>query len=296
MPTLTIFTPTYNRAYILPVLYESLQGQKCQDFEWLIVDDGSTDDTETLVRDWIADSRNNGLNIRYHYQPNGGKHRAINQGVQLAQGELFFIVDSDDYLLPEAVSFLLTWWNEVKNDTRYAGVCGLKCYPDKTSIGNIPSYATYLDTDSLSFRTRYHEKGDKAEAFRTTVLRAYPFPEFDNEHFVTEAVVWNRIAQRYILRYYNQNIYCCDYLADGLTRSIARHHFQSPQGTALYYSELAHWPQTDRWNRMKAAVNYWRYSTGNKQSFDVKCRQIGWENIFFLPLGMIFRLRDKIHR
>lgn len=291
---LTIFTPTYNRAYILPVLYRSLQLQTCKDFEWLIIDDGSTDNTQSLIQAWIDDPANT-LDIRYFRQPNGGKHRAINYGVQHARGELFFIVDSDDYLFPDTVSLLLQWWNEIKDKDGYAGICGLRCDPSGNPLGGIPSYTNYIDTDCLTFRTRYHEKGDKAEAFRTEILKKYPFPEFENERFVTEALVWNRIAQEYILRYHNRNIYCCDYLPDGLTRSIARHHFASPQGTALYYSELAHWPQTDRWNRIKAVINYWRYSTGNKQRFNIKCRQIGWSNLFLLPLGMLFRLRDKLN-
>lgn len=293
--TLTIFTPTYNRGYILPVLYRSLQAQSCQDFEWLIVDDGSTDHTEQLVQSWLADIESS-FPIRYYRQPNGGKHRAINYGVRLAVGELFFIVDSDDNLFPDTVSTVLRWWQEVSDDQCYAGIAGLRSYPDGTPIGGTPCYGDPLDTDSLSFRTRYRQKGDKAEIFRTAILRDYPFPEFDGERFVTEALVWNRIAQRYILRYYPCNIYRCDYLPDGLTRSIARHHSTSPRGTALYYSELSRWPQSDRMTRLKAIVNYWRYSFSNPAPLRSKCRQIGWLNIIFLPLGLIFRLRDKYHR
>ncbi len=292
MSRLTIFTPTYNRAYTLPALFDSLCRQSSKDFEWLIVDDGSSDGTEEVVRRWMERPEGD-FPIRYVKQPNGGKHRAINRAVLLAEGELFFIVDSDDFILPEAVHWILSWWDDVKTDDRYAGVCGLKCFPDKTPVGGTPSYVGYLDTDCLSFRTKYHERGDKAEIFRTTVLREFPFPEFEGERFVTEALVWNRIAQRYIMRYYNRNIYCCDYLADGLTRSIAKHHFASPRGTALYYAELAHWPQVDAWTRLKAILNYWRYSTGYPFRLATKCCQIGWSALFFLPLGLVFRLRDK---
>ena len=295
MPRITIFTPTYNRAYTLPNLFNSLCRQTCKDFEWLIVDDGSTDGTENLVQTWMERPQNN-FSIRYVQQPNGGKHRAINRAVQIAEGELFFIVDSDDFILSEAVDLVLSWWEEVKANTHYAGVCGLKCFPNKTPVGGTPSYARYLDTDCLSFRTKYHERGDKAEIFRTSVLREFPFPEFEGERFVTEALVWNRIAQRHIMRYYNRNIYCCDYLADGLTRSIAKHHFASPRGTALYYAELAHWPQVDGWTRIKAIINYWRYSTGYPLGLSDKCQQIGRGSIILLPLGLMFRLRDILRR
>ena len=117
MPFFTIFTATYNRAYILPELYHSLCKQSCQDFEWLIVDDGSQDDTASLVKSWMEqDSK---ISIRYYYKSNEGKPRAINYGVGLAKGQYFFMVDSDDMLLSDAVEKMKNWCLEIDADHHF---------------------------------------------------------------------------------------------------------------------------------------------------------------------------------
>ena len=111
MPYFTVFTPTYNRAYILPRLYQSLREQTCKDFEWMIVDDGSTDDTGKLVAQW--EDQNNGFDIHYYKIQNGGKPRAINFGITKANGDFFFMVDSDDHLTTDAVQKMLLWCKEI---------------------------------------------------------------------------------------------------------------------------------------------------------------------------------------
>ena len=112
---LTVCTPTYNRAHTLPRLYESLVRQTSQDFEWLVVDDGSTDNTRELVDGWVAEGR---IRIRYVYKENGGKPSAHNLGVRLAAGELFFCVDSDDYLTDNAVELILSAWENADRKIR----------------------------------------------------------------------------------------------------------------------------------------------------------------------------------
>ena len=119
---ITLFTPTYNRAYILNVLYRSVQRQTYRNFEWIIMDDGSTDNTEDLVRSWIAD--NNDFPIRYYKVPNGGKCRAINRGLDLAEGELFFIMDSDDYLTDDSLETVVKWEATIAGKPGYCGVAG----------------------------------------------------------------------------------------------------------------------------------------------------------------------------
>lgn len=131
-PTLCVFTPTYNRAYILPALYESLLAQTSTDFQWMIVDDGSTDDTESLVQGWIAEGR---LSIDYVKQENGGKPRATNTGVARCQSELFFVVDSDDHLVPTAVEHVLTRWEEIRGDDSFAGIVALRGTDEHTPMG-----------------------------------------------------------------------------------------------------------------------------------------------------------------
>lgn len=212
---LTIMTPTYNRAYILPKAYRSLREQSRFDFEWIVVDDGSQDETERLVRGWAAECTD--FPIHYCKQPNGGKHRAVNRGVQLARGAWFLILDSDDSLLPQAVERIDAWTAEVAGRDDLAGVAGLRGN-ERGVIGSRLS-EPYIEARN-SERRRYGLTGDKAEVYRTEVLRHYPFPEFEGENFIRESVVWDRIAcDGYRLRWYNEVIYYCDYIADGLTKN-----------------------------------------------------------------------------
>ena len=230
---ITVFTPAYNRGYIIEKLYRSLQRQVFTDFEWLIVDDGSKDDTEERIHQF--QSEDNPFCIRYIKTENGGKHRAINRGVQEAQGELFFIVDSDDYVADDALQKIHDVESSIPEEEKifFAGVCGLKGYPDLSVIGTSFD-GIFLDIRTLD-RIVNGITGDKAEVFYTEVLRKYPFPEFEGEKFLTECVVWDRIAADGLkLRFYNSLSIICDYLADGLTANLDRLIQSSPRGQALY--------------------------------------------------------------
>jgi len=235
MIDITVFTPTYNRAYTLPVLYESLCRQTVPGFEWLIVDDGSTDDTPQLVTSFIAEGK---LDIRYVRTENGGKHRAINRGVALARGELFFIADSDDALPDDALRRTLRCWSGIGDKSRFAGVAGLKYTFDGRRAARLTSEFAVLDCSAMEFRFKYRNVGDVAEVYRTEVLRRFPFPEIEGETFVPEAVVWFRIAGRYILRYFNEPIYRCEYLPDGYSRNFRANLARNPRGFAIHYRFL----------------------------------------------------------
>ncbi len=252
---LTIFTPTYNRAYILPQLYDSLCRQTCHDFEWLVVDDGSTDNTEELVKKWIAESR---ISIRYFKQPNGGKHRAINCGVKQANGEWFFIIDSDDYLTDDAVQWINhTAWL-INDDERFAGLSGIRIHPEGNKIGGGGDFGV-IDANAIDIRLKYGVVGDLAEVFKTAILRKYPFPDIESERFCPEALVWFRIARKYMMRYCHEGIYVCEYLSDGLTAKITKLRRESPTASMIYYSEHFHDNIPIVW-KLKAAINYWRFS------------------------------------
>lgn len=285
---LTIFTPTYNRAYILPKLYDSLVIQENKDFEWLVVDDGSSDGTEDLMQKIIRDNK---LNIRYYKQNNGGKHRAINYGVQLAKGDWFFIVDSDDYLPPDSINATARYICQVEKESQYAGVAGSRCYPDGSKVGGEVEY-DILDTDSVAFRERYMIKGDMAEVWRTSLLKEYPFPEFEGERFITEAIVWNEIAKKYKLRYFNHNIYVCEYLLDGLTKNIRRHHRKSACGSMLTYSSVMSDKRFRLVTRLKSGINYWRYTINYKLDRSGKFAPVWWSYLLY-PLGLFFYLKDS---
>lgn len=212
---ITIMTPTYNRAYILHKAYRSLKNQTTFDFEWIIIDDGSSDNTEQIVNQWIRECTD--FDIIYKKQPNGGKHRAINRAVQMARYEWFLILDSDDELTENAVQLIHFWIDDVKGCSDIVGVAGLKGTADHVVGSRLKK--DYIDATNLE-RKKYGLLGDKAEIYKTNILKQYPFPEFEGENFLRESAVWDRIAQDGLkLRWYNDVIYMCEYIEDGLTKN-----------------------------------------------------------------------------
>lgn len=231
MKRITIFTPTFNRAYIIDNLYQSLLKQTSKEFEWYVIDDGSTDETEQYFNSIM--SIDNPFVIRYEKKENGGKHRAINKAVQNVKSELFFIVDSDDYLLDDTVEKILKWVDTLDTSHKWAGVSGARGYTKETFIGGVNKACGYIDAKNTE-RKKYNLLGDKAEVYFTHVLKAYPFPEIEGENFVTEEIVWNAIAcDDYYIRWYNEIIYITEYLADGLTRDNTKF-VKNPKGVLAW--------------------------------------------------------------
>lgn len=227
---ITVFTPTFNRAYCLDGLYKSLNLQSSKNFEWLIVDDGSTDNTENLVYNF---QKNAQFRIRYFKVEHGGKHRAINKGVKLAKGFLFFIVDSDDELAVDAIEKLLLWEKTIDTKDQYAGVSGICSYDTKKVVGSTFK-GTYKDATNLE-RLQYNILGDKSEAYYTVVLRKYPFPEIPGEDFITEDIVWDRIAASGLkIRWFNEAIYIVKQKKDGLMAQGNMRYANNPIGYAIY--------------------------------------------------------------
>ncbi|MGB9669049.1 MAG: glycosyltransferase family 2 protein [Anaerolineales bacterium] len=196
----TVFTPTYNRAHLLPRLCSSLTNQTYRNFEWLVIDDGSTDLTNQTMINLIEQSD---FPIHYQYQNHAHKKTAFNLGVKLAQGELFLAVDSDDELLPNALEELLKYWELIPTEhrNRFIGVTGLRINEQGTLIGSaFPS--SILDSNFLDVFYRYKVKGDKCGFFRTEILKVFPFPE-DIPNHVPEGVVLSPIARKYLTRFIN---------------------------------------------------------------------------------------------
>ena len=230
---ITVFTPAFNRGYTIENLYRSLQRQKFHDFEWVVIDDGSKDNTSELFDKWCRED--NAFPIIYQKVQNGGKHRAINKGVKIARGELFFIVDSDDCVTDDALERIDAVERTIDPDVKceFCGVCGQKGKVGDP-VGTTYAADGYLDITALE-REKYGITGDKAEAFDTGTLKKYPFPEFDGEKFITECVVWDKIASEGLkLRFFNEVVYLCDYLPDGLTAQGYELYANSPRGWGLY--------------------------------------------------------------
>lgn len=224
--TVAVLTPTYNRAYIIEKLFRSLQRQTSRDFVWYIVDDGSTDDTEERVN--ALKGKN--VRINYYKKNNGGKHTALNLGIQQIKEDLTFIVDSDDWLTDDAIETICLHWEKYKAYPKIAGLSYYRMYPDKTVIGNKYPKDGIIDTYT-NLRVNQHIKGDKAEVYLTSLLKERPFPVVDNERFMSEATVWNLIAKDgYKLVYIGKSIYICEYRTDGLSYAGKKLMLDNPIG------------------------------------------------------------------
>ena len=283
---ITLFTPTYNRADLLHRLYVTLILQTYKNFEWVIVDDGSKDNTKDVVSSFVKEGK---LNIHYVQQENGGKHRAINTGVGLAKGELFFILDSDDILPNNALELVVKTFQPIKHEMSFAGVSGIDGNFDGRIIGSgLPDDS--IDCNSVDIRYKFHVTGDMKEVFRTSVMKEFPFPDIEGEKFCPEALVWNRIAQKYKLRYFNKIIYKVEYQPEGLTSNIVKVRMKSPITSMMCYAEMLELniPFKDKF---KAAVNYWRFRlcyNGNGSYPKVSGL---WNAV--APLGWLMHLKDK---
>ena len=286
---LTIFTPTYNRAALLPRLYNSICRQTCADFEWLIVDDGSTDNTREIIN--AIKSENNKFDIRYIYKENGGKHRAVNLGVKEARGELFLIVDSDDILPEKSIETILKYYREIEHDHSFGGLCGLDSDFNGKIIGDsLPQ--DYIDSNSIAIRSKWKLRGDMKEIFRTDVLKEFPFPEIEGEKFCPEVLVWNRIATKYKLRFYNIPLYQAEYQDDGLTATIVKIRMKSPVASMMTYSEMLSY-NIPLLSKVKAAINYWRFRMCRKNNnIGIPCIPAIWW--WTWPLGWLMHTIDTI--
>lgn len=296
---ITVFTPSYNREDLLPRLYDSLCVQTFSDFEWVIVDDGSTDNTQELVNKIISNHKkfNPNFPIRYYYKANGGKHTAINLGVNKACGDLFFIADSDDYLPSNALELVIEQWNEVKNDDSFGGVCGLDLLKGKKEIvGGIPPYEI-LDCTFLEYWWKFKMKnGDMKEVYRTSVLREFPFPEISGEKFCPEELVWARIAQKYKLRYFSEVIYIADYQEHGISANMTRMRMQSPLLSMMMYVENVSYDILPFSRKVRYAINYWRFRAcfhGSSLNALIKLPVLRWYWVWTAPLGFVLHVRDS---
>ena len=312
---ITVFTPTYNRAHLLPRVYESLCKQTFRDFEWVIVDDGSVDDTKDVIDKLTMDNGqltivsntadneklsiiNCQFSIRYLYQKNGGKHRAINRGVKEARGGLFLILDSDDTLPERSLEIINHYYQQIKDDALFGGVCGYMAHHDGTVIGHgcdVP----VLDTNSIDLRYKYHVVGDMLEVFRTAVLREIPFPDIEGEKFVPEALVWNRIACKYKLRVFHEVVYYRDYLDGGLTDKIVRIRMTSPIASMMTYAELNSY-DIPFMSKVKAAINYWRFRCCVAPSqpppvWEASVPKLKWWWNWVMPVGKFMHILD-VHK
>lgn len=271
---ITLFTPTYNRAYILEPLYKSIQRQTFHDFEWLIVDDGSTDNTQEVVEKWMQED--NFFPIRYYKQENGGKCRAINYGLDLAQGELFFIMDSDDYLTDNALERAAYWESTIAGKPMFMGVVGNRG-SSETYSPNRPLGAPYRDCNVYVRYPEYTQDvvdGEHAGVWYTEIHRKYKYPEFEGENFMTPCIAWNRMANDgYQVRIFDEIIWVCNYLQDGLTMQGNMRFIKNPAGQGLCLREKAEFLNYSFIKKMKMWYTFYCDHTQCDEQYRITIKQ-----------------------
>lgn len=249
MKLLSIITPTYNRAGFLPKCFQSLLRQSCNDFEWIIVDDGSTDNTEEVIHTFQSDR----FPIYKIIKQNGGKHTALNAAHQWIHGDYILILDSDDYLTDTAVEEVLTAWKRYDGNPSVGILTFLKGTDKEHPVCLAEDYGKPVEI--MRYKRKPVSGGDCCEVIRTDLYKLYPFPVFDGERFLSECALWNRVSFTHKCVYINSVIYICEYLEDGLTKAGRKLRIRCPLG-GMFISNL----RMDRSNlpgqRIKYAMLY----------------------------------------
>lgn len=251
MKMLTVFTPTYNRAYCLHRVYNSLIEQTCTDFDWLIIDDGSTDDTAELVGTWIEENQ---ISIRYHKQSNQGMHGAHNTAYQLIDNELNICIDSDDYMPSDAVEKIVSFWKSNGNQ-EVCGFAGLDSYTDGQIVGT--RFPEGLKSSSLfDLYNQHNVLGDKKLVYRSELTKLYPYPLFEGEKYVGLAYKYYKLDSDYQLLLLNEVLVCVEYLPDGSSRNMLKQYRNNPKGFAFYRRELMKLPFASLSFKYRQAIHY----------------------------------------
>lgn len=221
----SIITPTYNRSNYLAHCYDSLCNQTCFDFEWIIIDDGSTDDTYEVVSRFKADR----FNVVYVRKENGGKHTALNTSHDYINGDFILILDSDDYLTKDAIETIVDDWEIYDSKKEIACISYYKLSESGEVISGKLN-CDYYESDHISYRVNNNIQGDQCEVVRSSVFKELIFPVYENERFASEGLLWNYIGYNYKTVYRNKAIYVCEYLDDGISKSGRKLLMRNPKG------------------------------------------------------------------
>jgi len=285
----SILTATYNRESKLHALYESLCMQTFEDFEWIVVDDGSVDNTASVVKSW-CDAKL--IDIQYVKQGNGGKHRALNRGMSMVNGDWVAIIDSDDSVTPDCLERVARSIEKANLDlkTEIAGVVFLSKYASGKVVGSSFPHKEYIGK-TYEYYSEYKLTGDKFDFYRSSVLREFPFPEFYGENFLAEGIVWNRINKKYDCLFVNEALQIVEYQEDGLSGNSIMLRIKSPNGAAALYSEgmTLNVPVL---KKLRYASNYYRF----KYHGGVACAVKGfsWLKLVGACVGLGLYMKDKL--
>ena len=280
MKSVTVLTPTFNRSELLKRCYDSLKKQTIKDFEWLIIDDGSTDNTESVVKEIQQSSS---INIRYIKKQNGGKHTALNIGFEKADSRYLIVLDSDDELVPTAIETIIARWESEKNNHTIGALVFLKADHKNRIVG-----APFPKDGEVISKFKQKHIGDKAEVFRTTLLKSYKYPVFPGERYIGMSYVWDQIALNYKFAYFNEVIYLCEYLDDGITKSGWKMRIRNPRGGMTFNNQRMVMPYSVNIH-FKSVILYDIYSilSGDKIAHSIRqCNRKVWSFVL-MPVAWI---------
>ncbi len=285
---ITVFTPAYNRAHTLPRTYESLCAQRSKDFVWLIVDDGSVDNTAELVKKWQGEDV--GFEIRYIYKENGGMHTAHNTAYENIDTELNVCIDSDDKLADGAIEAIARKWEAVR-DKGCAGIIALDADFDGKIIGK--GFPDDLDETTLSGYYAAGGAGDKKLVYRTDVIRSYPeYPTFEGEKYVSLAYKYLLIDQNHKLAVLNKVLCNVDYLPDGSTNSMFREYLKNPRGFAFWRKIRMTYPDSTK-RLVVDCIHYCSSSMISKNRAYIKESPKKFLTILCTPFGFLLTIYIK---
>ena len=291
MNKITVITPVYNRKELIKRAYQSLKKQTNKNFEWLIIDDGSED----RVKEEIAKMQNEGIiKIDYIYKKNGGKHTALNIAFKKLTTELAIILDSDDTLTPNAVNKILDYWNKYKSIKNIAGMVFLRGFNGKEPMTNRFIKDEYIGNYNVEIINSGFV-GDKAEVFRSSILKKYNFPEFKNEKFLAEGFLWSKIARNYDMVFINEIIYIGNYLEDGLTKAGSKLFLNNPMGYGLWLKEKADFQKISLKERIKM---YFTFTCDMSSLYDSKmiAKYIGGPILLISLMNLAHRISNKLFK
>jgi len=288
--TLTVFTPTFNRGYVLPQLYESLTKQTSRDFVWLLIDDGSSDNTRELANQWIAAGE---ITIEYHFKENGGMHTAHNLAYDLMNTELNVCIDSDDFMPDDSVAKIIDYWNKNK-DENYAGILGLDAYKSGDIVSNRKFPEGLKDGKYFQLKGKYGLRGDIKFVYRTETIKKYPpYPVFPSERFVPLGYKYLLIDQDYDMLFLNEVLCIVEYLEDGSSRNIFRQYVKNPKGFVHERKVRMKLGYTLR-ERFMNCVHYVSSSIFLRNGNFLSESTNKWLTILAIPLGIVLNIYIRI--
>ena len=292
-PWLTIHTATYNRGYILERAYQSLQRQQCFDFEWLITDDGSTDETKDLVLKWIHEE--NRFQIRYVQLQHGGLIRALNHAISIAKGKYYFRLDSDDYLTDDAVMTIIKRSREIDNDPCFVGVGFVCLLEDGIPIKGVwpkVNESGYVDCTNLE-RGDFDLDADMREAYKIDIMRKYEFPVWEGEMFAPEQLQMDALALAgYKLRWYSDGIYICEYQEEGLTKGSWNLLRQNKMGYAMLSNQRLLYTHSFKESFCAAGQHIALSVVAGHPKYIFESNK-PWLTFFAIPYGLLLSIRRR---